>query len=186
MRNKLRIWLCFLMVLPAFLNLVRAADVGGDFSLVDQEGRSFLLQQLRGKVVLLFFGYTSCPDVCPTELAGISRVLKLLKQDAGRIQAVFVSVDPERDKPQVLKEYVRYFDKSILGLTGSAPAIEKVARQYQVSYGKHADPDGGYSMDHTANLYVIDANGKLFAIIPYGFPPEHVADMVKEMLAART
>ncbi|WP_456446658.1 SCO family protein [Thiolapillus sp.] len=170
-------------LLGLLLFLVPAhAATGGDFSLTDQHGKPFQLQQLRGKVVLLFFGYTSCPDVCPTELAGISRVLKLLKADAAKVQGVFVSVDPGRDSPKVLAEYVRYFDESLIGLTGSPSEIETVAKQYQVSYSKHPNPGGGYAMDHTANLYVIDPNGKLFAIVPYGFPPEHVVDVVKEIL----
>ncbi len=180
-----RVYVC-LLVLSLFIAAVHAAGVGGDFSLTDQHGQPFQLQQLRGKVVLLFFGYTSCPDVCPTELAGISKVLKSLKADIAKVQGLFVSVDPERDSPEILAEYVRYFDASLIGLTGSQSDIETVTKQYQVSYGKHPTPGGGYSMDHTANLYVIGANGKLFAIIPYGFPPEHVVDMLKEMLATGT
>lgn len=184
MPNRWRIFWLFLMMFAAGLGGVGAAGVGGDFSLTDQHGQPFHLQQLRGKVVLLFFGYTSCPDICPTELAGMSKVLRLLKKDTAKVQGLFVSVDPERDRPQVLKEYVHYFDKSLIGLTGSASDIARVAAQYQVTYGKHLDSDGGYSVDHTANLYVIDTNGKLHAIVPYGFPPEHVVAVVQDLLVS--
>ena len=164
--------------------LVRADEtIGGDFSLTDQDGRLFQLQQFRGKVVLVFFGYTFCPDICPTEMANLSAVLHELKDAPERAQGVFVTVDPERDTPQVLKHYVSYFNEHLIGLTGSPDQIDRVARQYRVKYRKNRRPGGAYSMDHSANLYVIDPTGRLATMVPYGLPPEHVLGIVRRLLA---
>jgi len=160
--------------------------LGGDFSLTDQDGRLFELQQLRGKVVLIFFGYTFCPDICPTELATVAAVLNELEDDSEQVQGVFVSVDPERDNPQILKSYIGYFNKHLIGLTGSPDEIERVANRYRVKFRKQPRTDGAYSMDHSANLYVIDRTGQLFAVIPYGLPPEHVLGVVRRLLTGDT
>lgn len=156
--------------------------LGGDFSLTDQFGNQFELQQLRGKVVLLFFGYTYCPDICPTELSSINMLLRQLQGDAEQVQGIFVSVDPERDTPEVLKKYLAYFNKSLIGLTGSSEEVATVAAQYRAKYAKHERTDGPYSMDHSASLYVIDRVGKLSTVIPYGLPPEHMLGVVQHLL----
>ena len=168
--------LCF----SAFAGL--AAAPGGDFSLTDQNGGRFDLQQLRGKVVVLLFGYTYCPDICPTELSNLAAVFDALQAQASQVRGVFVSLDPERDTPKVLKDYVGYFSPDLIGLTGSPQAIARVARQYKVKYSKHATANGGYSLDHSANLYVIDKTGKLDTVVPYGLPPEHLLRVVRSLL----
>ena len=159
-----------------------ASRLGGDFTLTDQHGECFRLDQLRGKVVLLFFGYTYCPDICPTQLASIAAVLAALEERALQVQGVFVTVDPERDTPEVLNNYVRYFHEDLIGLTGTAAEIERVARQYRVRYSKYERDDGHYTMDHSAQLYVIDREGTLTSTIPYGFPAEHVLNVVDDLL----
>lgn len=157
-------------------------DPGGDFTLTDQYGRNFRLQQLQGKVVLLFFGYTYCPDICPTELSNLVAVLDALENRASDVRGVFVSLDPERDTVDVLRSYTRYFSDELIGLTGSQEQIAAVARQYRVKYSRHQTADGRYSLDHTANLYVIDQTGRLAALVPYGLPPEHVLELVRDLL----
>jgi protein SCO1/2 len=157
-------------------------SIGGDFSLTDQDGRSFQLNQLGGKVVLLFFGYTFCPDICPTELASLAAVLNALEDDTEQVQAVFVTVDPERDTPEVLKSYVSYFNKNLIGLTGSSDQIAQVTNRYRVKFHKHSRPGGAYSIDHSANLYVINRAGQLAMVVPYGLPPEHVLSVVRHLL----
>lgn len=162
---------------------VRPADVGGDFALTDHFGQRFELNQLRGRLVLLFFGYTFCPDICPTELSNLSAVLDGLGEDAEKVQGVFVSLDPERDTPEVLKDYTGYFNPDLLGLTGSPGEVAQVASQYRVKYQRNERADGRYSLDHSANLYVIDPQGRLAAVVPYGLPPEHVLQLVRDLLA---
>ncbi len=161
----------------------RLDTIGGDFQLIDHKNQPFELSQLEGKLVLLFFGYTYCPDICPTELANIAAVFDALGDQAERVQGLFVSLDPEHDRPEVLANYVSYFNPDMLGLTGSQAKIDRVAQQYRVSYQRHERADGGYSLDHSANLYLIDAKGELAAVVPYGLPPEHVLEMVQGMLA---
>jgi cytochrome oxidase Cu insertion factor (SCO1/SenC/PrrC family) len=160
----------------------KAEELGGDFALTDHFGEPFELAQLRGKLVLLFFGYTYCPDICPSELANLAAVLDGLGDRASQVQGLFVSLDPQRDTPAVLHDYTRYFNQDLLGLTGSPAEVAQVARQYRVKYLRHDKPDGSYSLDHSADLYVIDPQGELTAVVPYGLPPEHVLELVHGML----
>ena len=159
-----------------------ASQLGGDFTLTDQYGERFQLDQLRGKVVLLFFGYTYCPDICPTELASIAAVFDALEERALQVQGLFVTVDPERDTPEVLNNYVRYFHEDLIGLTGTAAEIERVALQHRVRYSKHELDDGNYTIDHSAQLYVIDREGTLTSAVPYGLVAEHVLNVVDDLL----
>ena len=182
--SRLLVMTLFLSLSGGFLNChAKAAEVGGDFSLTDQNGEPFRLQQLRGKVVLLFFGYTYCPDICPTELSNIAAVLDGLETQAQNVQGIFITLDAERDKPHVLKDYTSYFNKELLGLTGSQAEIDRVAERYRVKYQKHAMQEGRYGIDHSANLYVIDQSGNLATVVPYGFPPEHVLTIVQHLLS---
>lgn len=174
------IWISLIGAPPV---MSKSETLGGDFSLVDQDGQPFHLQQVRGKVVLLFFGYTYCPDICPTELSQMSVVLNGLEEDAERVQGIFVSVDPERDKPQVLKRYLAYFNETLVGLTGTSESIKRVAEQYHARFKKHHYASGGYAMDHSASLYVLDQEGTLSTVVPYGLPPLHVINVVKHLLA---
>ena len=149
------------------------ASIGGPFHLVDQNGKPFSDADLKGKWHLVFFGYTHCPDVCPTTLNEISLALdKLHKSERGNVGIVFISVDPERDTPAVLKSYVASFDAPIIALSGSDAAVAQAAKDYHVYYAKHPRADGGYDMDHSAVIYVMDPQGRFTAT----FTPDTTAD----------
>ena len=135
-----------------------AAGIGGPFALVDGDGRTVTEADVAGAPMLVFFGYTHCPDVCPTTLDAISQTLKALGPDR-KVRALFITLDPERDTPAVMKDYVSSFDPRILGLTGSQAAIDKVAREYRVYAKKVPTGDGGYSVDHTGVVYLMDRAG---------------------------
>jgi protein SCO1 len=155
-----------------------AAAIGGKFSLVDQNGRSVTDADLKGKWQLVFFGYTHCPDVCPTALNDLSLALDQLgakKQDVG---IVFISVDPERDTQPVLKSYVESFGGPIEALTGTPDAVAQAAKAYKVFYAKHPRADGGYDMDHSALIYIMDPQGRFTAT----FTPDDTADTMAKRL----
>ena len=139
-----------------------------DLPLIDQEGRPFSLSRHRGKFLLLFFGYIFCPDVCPTTLVVLANARERLGAAAKDVQVIFISVDPERDTPKVIKRYVAYFDTTFIGLSGDPEAVASVARAYGVRYGKRpsSTPDR-YSVDHTALTYLIDRSGRLVAAYPF-------------------
>lgn len=139
---------------------VRAAAVGGPFNLIDQNGKPFSDKDLKGKSFLVFFGYTHCPDVCPTTLFEMSETLRKLGPGADQMAALFITVDPARDTPAVLKDYLASFDPHIRGLTGDAAAIASVAKAYKVYYKKVPLKDGDYSMDHTSIVYLMDKEGR--------------------------
>jgi protein SCO1 len=155
------------------------ASIGGPFHLVDQNGKPFSDADLKGKWHLVFFGYTHCPDVCPTTLNEISLALdKLDKAERDDVGVVFISVDPERDTPAVLKSYVESFDAPITALSGSAAAVAEAAKDYHVYYAKHPRADGDYDMDHSAVVYVMDPQGRFTAT----FTPDTTADAVAARL----
>jgi protein SCO1/2 len=150
-----------------------------DLPLIDQEGRPFSLNRHRGKLLLLFFGYTVCPDVCPTTLIELANARKRLGAGAGKIQVIFVTVDPERDTPQALKRYLAYFDRTFIGLSGDPETVAGVAKAYGVRYGKRpTSTPGWYFVDHTALTYLIDRAGRLLAAYPYG---TSVDDLVADL-----
>lgn len=157
-------------------------SIGGDFTLTDHHGEKFELKQLRGKLVLIFFGYTFCPDICPTELTSLASVLKSLGEDADKVSALFVSVDPQRDTPDKLKSYVPFFSPNLIGLTGSISEVSDVAKAYRVQTKIHSRKKTGdyYLVDHSANLYVVGPQGEMLHIIPFGLPTEHILRVVKE------
>ncbi len=181
MVSRARFWM-LLFALWLGVGQVQAGAPGGDFTLTDQTGTPFSLTQLRGKLVLLFFGYTYCPDICPTELSHVAAVLDALGEEAAGVQGLFVSLDPDRDTPAVLRNYTHYFNQGLIGLTGTQAEVDRVAGQYQVRYSRHALANGSYSLDHSANLYVIDRQGALAAVVPYGLPPEHLLNLVRDLL----
>ncbi len=161
-----------------------ASNLEIDFSLTDHHGKTFRLQDQRGKIVLVFFGYTLCPDVCPIEVQHMSTALKRLGQDSTRVRGLFVTVDPDHDTPEVLAQYVSYFDNALVGLTGTRQQIAEVAKMFRVVYQKNSRSSNQYTMDHTANLFVIDQNGKLSTIVPFGFPAAHIENLLRDMIAA--
>jgi protein SCO1 len=138
----------------------QAAAIGGPFRLIDQDGRSVTEQDLKGRPSLVFFGFTHCPVVCPTTLFDISEIMRALGPDADRTRAVFITVDPERDTQEVLKDYLSSFDPHLSGLTGDLPAITAVAKEYRAYFKKVAVDGGDYTMDHTTITYLMDKEGR--------------------------
>jgi protein SCO1/2 len=136
------------------------AAIGGPFKLTDQNGREVTDQQLKGKPFLVFFGFTHCPDVCPTTLFEVSEILRALGPDADRTGALFITVDPERDTPAAMKDYLSSFDPHLIGLTGDPAAVAAVAKAYRVYFKKVPLEQGGYTMDHTAIVYLMDKEGR--------------------------
>ncbi len=144
---------------PASINR-GAAAIGGPFHLIDQNGQPFSDTNMKGRPYLVFFGYTHCPDICPTTLTELSHVMRKLGPDANRVGALFITVDPERDSQQVLKDYMSSFDPHLRALTGDRPAINAAIKDYRV-YAKKVPLQGGdYSMDHTAIVYLMDKDGR--------------------------
>ena len=141
------------------------ATIGGPFSLTDQNGRAVTDQDLKGQPFLVFFGFTHCPDVCPTTLFEVSEILRALGPDADRVRALFITVDPERDTPDVMRDYLSSFDSHLSGLTGDAAAIAAVAKAYRVYFKKMPLEQGGYTMDHTASVYLMDKDGRF--VLPF-------------------
>ena len=141
---------------------ITGADFGRQLALTGHDGKPRVLEDFRGKLVVLTFGYTHCPDICPTTLADIAAALKTLGPDAARVQVLFITVDPERDPPELLAKYVPYFDPAVLGLWGDPAATQRVAKEFKIFYEKRpgAAP-GAYTVDHSAQLYVIDPEGRL-------------------------
>lgn len=147
---------------------VTGAAFGKELALTDHNGQRRTLADFRGKAVTVFFGFTHCPDVCPTTLGEMAVVMKELGADAGRLQVLFVTVDPERDTAEVLQRYVPAFHPAFLGLTGSAEDLSRVAKEFKIFYQKQPLPGGGYSMDHSAGTYIFDAQGRLRLFAQYG------------------
>ena len=148
---------------------VGTAQGGGPFALVDQTGRSVTDETFRGRPMLVLFGFTNCPDVCPTELQLVSAALDKLGPRADRLTTLFITLDPERDTPARLAEYVKSFNPRILGLTGTAEQVANAAKAYRVYFKKVADekaPDG-YTIDHSAIIYLMDANGAFLTHVAY-------------------
>ncbi|MEQ1616149.1 MAG: SCO family protein [Hyphomicrobiaceae bacterium] len=144
-----------------------AARIGGPFQLVSHTGQPFTERDLAGKPYAIFFGFTHCPDICPTTLLDMSNRLEELKVDGDKLRMVFVSVDPERDTPQYLAEYLKSFDKRIIGLTGTQAQMAAIAKAYRVIYEKVPGTGGDYTMNHTATVYLFDANGQFASTLAY-------------------
>ena len=158
------------------------AAIGGPFQLTDQAGQAVTEQSLKGKPTLIFFGFTHCPDVCPTSLFEISEVLKAMGKDADKVNAWFVSVDPERDTAAAMKDYLSSFDPHLKGLTGDPQAVAKVISSYRVYARKVPLKDGDYTMDHTALIYLMDRDGNFVAPFNLKRKPEEAAADLKRYL----
>ena len=157
---------------------------GGDFTLDSPDGK-LSLRDYRGKVVLIYFGYTFCPDVCPTSLAAMAGAFSMLSPDElARVRGLLVSVDPERDTLEVLKVYAPFFHPAIVGLTGTPAEIAEVARRYGVSYAKQKAEDGRpYAVDHSAFTYLIGPDGRLKDILPHDAPAKEIAGRIRQAIA---
>jgi len=168
---------------PPARDIPRATVPGGDFVLQGADG-PVALTDYRGKVVLLYFGYTYCPDVCPTALTATAAALQqLTAAERAKVAALFISVDPERDTPAHLKEYAAFFDPAIVGATGSAEQIAAVARQYGVFYAKQKTATaGGYVVDHTSETYVVGPDGQLASRLPHGASPDRVVAEIRRFI----
>jgi protein SCO1/2 len=158
------------------------AAIGGPFQLTDQAGRTVTEKNLLGRPTLVFFGFTHCPDVCPTSLFEISEVLRAMGKDADRINAYFISVDPERDTAAAMKDYLSSFDPHLAGLTGNPDQVAKVISDYRVYAKKVPLKDGDYTMDHTALIYLMDRDGKFVAPFNLKQTPEKAAEELKRYL----
>jgi protein SCO1/2 len=158
------------------------AAIGGPFQLTDQSGQTVTDKSLLGRPSLIFFGFTHCPDVCPTSLFEMSQVLQAMGKDAGRVNAYFISIDPERDTVAAMKDYLSSFDPHLKGLTGDPAAIAKVAAEYRVYTKKVPLKDGDYTMDHTALVYLMDRDGHFVAPFDLKQTPEKAAAELRRYL----
>lgn len=170
---------------PSFTSIdVTGADYAKGFSLTDHNGKQRTLQDFAGKVVVVFFGYTQCPDVCPTSMAELAEIRKSLGPDGARLQAIFVTVDPERDTPQVLKAYMANFDPTFLALRPSSPEqLAALAKDFKVYYKKvEGTTATSYTMDHSAGSYVYDTKGQLRLFTRYGSGATALAGDIRQLL----
>lgn len=165
---------------------ITGAEFGRRLALTDHHGTARTLADYRGKAVVLFFGYTSCPDVCPATLSRFAEVMKQLGKDAERVQVLFVTLDPARDTPAKMAEYLKWFHPSFVGLTGNAAAIEAAAREFKVFAAKKEVGGGmGYVVDHTSGAYVLDPAGHLRLFVKDDAPVEAIAADLKALLGGR-
>ena len=166
----------------------KASDVSSqyaqaDFHLFDATGKPRSLADYRGKVVAMFFGYTHCPDVCPTTLADLAQVMRQLDKDADKVQVLFVTLDPERDTREMLAQYVPAFHPGFMGLSGDAAATAQTAKAFGVMYQKQQGKDGSYTLDHSAGTYLIVPQGQQVLLAPYQQKPEFLVQDIRLLLA---
>ena len=172
---------------PKLPSPFHASEVGAkyaqaDFKLTDHNGKLRTLADFRGKVVLLFFGYIHCPDVCPTTLADQAQVMRLLGKDSEKVQVLFITIDPERDTRELLAQYVPAFDPSFLGLSGDAQATAQVAKAFDIVYLKQPTKSS-YNMDHSAGTFLIDQQGRVRLLSPYAQKPEWLLEDIRLLLS---
>lgn len=159
--------------------------VGGPFELVDHTGKKRTDADFRGKLLIIFFGYTYCPDICPTELLEISLAVDKLGAAGDEVQPLFISIDPERDTPAVLAQYVSSFHQRLIGLTGTPEQIRTLANSYKAYYAKYTPPDGGvYLIDHTGFTYLMDRAGKYLGFFPPGTSADRMVEIIRPYLAS--
>lgn len=171
---------------PFIATDITGAAFGNRLQLTDHDGRVRRLEDFRGRVVLLFFGYTSCPDVCPTALARFAAALDRLGSDAARVQVLFVTLDPARDTPQKLKAYVQWFNPGFLGLYGDQAATDAAAQEFRIYYSRHEVGGAlGYSLDHSSGAYAFDPAGRLRLFVKDTETPDELAADLKRLLAGR-
>jgi len=156
------------------------ASIGGPFSLVDENGNAVTDRTYRGKWLLVYFGYTFCPDACPTALNAVAAALDALGPDAARVQPLFITIDPDRDTPAVMKDYVAAFDKRIVGLTGTPQQIAAAAKAYRVYY-QRVGSGSDYTMDHTVLLYIMDPDGQFSGFLAHDLTASQIAGKLKSL-----
>lgn len=181
------------VALTTHRNVTQAADtspnatIGGPFTLVDTRGKTVTDQTYRGKWMLIYFGYTFCPDACPTALNNISAALEKLGPEAEKIEPLFITVDPKRDTLQVMSNYLKSFDSRIVGLTGSKTQTDAAAHAYRVYVSAQQTDGDDYLVDHSAYIYVMDSRGKFVSVIPGDMAGDKMADQLRATMAhART
>jgi len=174
--------LVMLWALGGARSIATPAAIGGPFQLTDQAGQTVTEKEMQGRPTLIFFGFTHCPDVCPTSLFEISEVLRAMGQDADKVNAYFISVDPERDTTDAMKDYLSSFDPHLKGLTGPPDDLAKVISEYRVYAKKVPLKDGDYTMDHTALVYLMDREGKFVAPFNLKRTPDEAASDLKRYL----
>ncbi len=169
---------------PAFKNIdITGAEYARSFSLNDFDGKARTLADFKGKAVAIFFGYTQCPDVCPTALAELAKVRAGLGKDADKLQVMFITIDPERDTAQVLKSYLANFDKTAIGLVGNAEQTAATAKEFKVFYAKVPGTTAtSYTMDHTAGSYVFDTQGRIRLFVRHGTDPQFLINDLKQLI----
>lgn len=161
------------------------ADIGGPFTLKTTDGKTVTDQTYRGKWVAVFFGYTSCPDACPTALSNMGVALEKLGKDAGKIQPLFITVDPDRDTSQVMSAFLESFDHRIVGLSGTRAQIDATAKAYRAFYQLHKEQGDTYTVDHSAYFYLMDPDGKFADVVEGTTPGEQMADKIGKLIADR-
>ena len=161
---------------------ISGADFGKELALTGHDGKPRTLTDFRGRVVVLFFGFTHCPDICPTTLADVAAVMKKLGKDADRVQVLMVTVDPERDTPEVLSKYVPAFDPRFIGLYGDAVATQRAAKEFKIFYEKRK-AGGSYSVDHSGQSYVIDPQGRLRLFVRHDRIAQDLAEDLRALLS---
>jgi len=160
----------------------RAVPIGGPFRLIDQYGRAVHDSDFRGRFMLVYFGYTNCPDVCPTTLATIAKAMDELGPEAARIAPLFVTVDPARDTPKALRDYLSAFGPRFIGLTGSPAAVGKVAREYRVFFRKEPGAPGSYAVDHSSTIYLMGPGGVFVTNYDESVGPDGLARDLRKRL----
>lgn len=162
-------------------------NLGGPFQFTDATtGKTVTDRSFRGRMMLIYFGYTYCPDACPTALNNISQAMAKLGPDANKVVPLFISIDPDRDTPKVMAAYTKAFDPRIQGLTGSAAETATAAKEFAVYYKKHEEPGGGYLMDHSSLIYVIGDDGKFVKILPASENGDKLAGDIEKLLEANS
>jgi protein SCO1/2 len=171
---------------PSGLDEAARPPFGGDFTLTNQDNQPFRLDQLRGRPAVLFFGYTSCPDMCPMTMSRIAAALKLVGDEGHDVTTLFVSVDPQRDTPAALKEYVSSFSIPVIGLTGTPEEVARVASQYHASYQIVPTGTTNYLVNHTSAIFLIDRQGRLRQFFGFNEKPETLASALRALLSEKS